>query len=135
MVITMTNTNSPLRPTRQRRTIAAALRQLEDFRSAQDIYDVLLRRGEKVGLSTVYRTLQSMAELGEVDRLISASGEAVYRRCSDEHHHHLLCRDCGATEEITGEEIEAWARGVAADHGFTQVEHNVELFGLCPRCS
>ena len=86
-----------LRPTRQRRAITESLQEASDFQSAQDIHDALRHAGEKVGLATVYRTLQAMAESGEVDVLQGASGEAVYRRCSTHHHHHLVCRTCGRT--------------------------------------
>ncbi|MGZ4456459.1 MAG: Fur family transcriptional regulator, partial [Nocardioides sp.] len=86
-----------LRPTRQRIAVAEAMASFDDFRSAQEIHDLLGRRGTTVGLATVYRTLQRLAEAGEVDMLRSEDGEAIYRRCSDAHHHHLVCRSCGAT--------------------------------------
>ena len=84
-----------LRPTRQRIAVAEAMASFDDFRSAQEIHDLLGRRGDPVGLSTVYRTLQRLAEAGEVDMLRSEDGEAIYRRCTDTHHHHLVCRTCG----------------------------------------
>ena len=63
--------------------------------------------GEGIGLTTVYRTLQTLADGGEVDVLRTGSGEAVYRRCATaHHHHHLVCRRCGATVEIEGPAVE-----------------------------
>jgi Fur family ferric uptake transcriptional regulator len=106
-----------------------ALQGFEDFRSAQEIHDVLRRNGENVGLSTVYRTLQALADGGDVDVLRSADGEAVYRRCSATHHHHLVCRSCGRTVEIDGPAVERWAERVAGEHGFTEVSHTLEVFG------
>jgi Fur family ferric uptake transcriptional regulator len=89
-----------------------------------------------VGLATVYRTLQVLAGSGEVDVLRTADGEAVYRRCrSDEHHHHLVCRQCGRTVEVEGPAVEAWALSVAGEHGFTDVSHTLEVFGTCGVCS
>lgn len=123
-----------LRPTRQRRAITDALASATDFQSAQDIHDALRRRGDKVGLATVYRTLQAMAETGEVDVLQNESGEAAYRRCSPSHHHHLVCRSCGRTEEITGPGVERWASAVAQEHDFSEVSHTIELFGVCADC-
>src|SRR6185312_7809953 len=74
---------------------------IDDFRSAQEIHEQLRRGGDGIGLTTVYRTLQALADGGEVDVLRSDSGEAVYRRCATvEHHHHLVCRRCGAAVEI-----------------------------------
>ena len=123
------------RATRQRAAVAAALDSVDDFRSAQELHDLLKGRGENVGLTTVYRTLQALAELGEVDTLRTAEGESVYRRCSDGHHHHLVCRTCGRAVEVAGPAVERWADKVAVEHGFTEVSHTVEIFGLCPSCA
>ena len=100
---------SGVRATRQRAAIFALLENLDDFRSAQELHDELRRRGEGIGLTTVYRTLQSMAANGLVDTLRTDTGESVYRRCSEHHHHHLVCRACGSTVEIQGGDVEAWA--------------------------
>ena len=134
----MTSTDPKLpagtRPTRQRRAVAAVMQSFDDFRSAQDIHDLLRRAGENVGLSTVYRTLQALADGGEVDVLRTEEGEALYRRCSGRHHHHLVCRDCGRTVEVAGPTVESWADAVAAEHGFADVSHTLEIFGTCPSC-
>jgi len=122
------------RPTRQRRAVATALQSFDDFRSAQDIHDLLRGNGENVGLSTVYRTLQALADRGDVDMLRTEDGEAVYRRCSATHHHHLVCRGCGRTVEVEGPTVEKWADSVAGRHGFTDVSHSLEIFGTCPDC-
>jgi Fur family ferric uptake transcriptional regulator len=122
------------RPTRQRRAVSAAVDSFDDFRSAQEVHEVLRARGERVGLSTVYRTLQAMADAGELDVLRAENGEAVYRRCSTSHHHHLVCRSCGATVEVDGPAVEKWTRAVAAAHGYRAVSHTLEVFGTCPEC-
>ncbi|WP_457207702.1 Fur family transcriptional regulator [Nocardioides sp. P5_C9_2] len=132
----MTSTDpqpQPLRPTRQRIAVTEALASLDDFRSAQEIHELLERRGAKVGLATVYRTLQRLSESHEVDMLRTEDGEAVYRRCSGTHHHHLVCRECGATVEIEGPAVERWTNAMAAEHGFADVSHTLEIFGTCPR--
>lgn len=124
-----------MRPTRQRTAVASALSSLEGFTSAQALHDALRAQGEKVGLTTVYRHLQALAESGEVDVLRGVDGEVVYRRCAaDEHHHHLVCRSCGATVEVSGPAVEAWAAAVAAEHGYTDVSHTLEVFGTCATC-
>ncbi len=123
------------RPTRQRQAVNAALGDLEEFRSAQEIHGVLRARGERVGLSTVYRTLQSLADIGQVDVLRLGDGEARYRRCSRGHHHHLVCRSCGRTVEVDGPTVERWAERVAAEHGFREVSHTLEVFGTCGDCA
>src|ERR1700759_5196224 len=102
-----------VRATRQRAAITELLENLDEFRSAQELHDELRRAGEGIGLTTVYRTLQSMAAAGLVDSLRTDSGETVYRRCSAHHHHHLVCRACGSTVEVSGGAVEAWAADVA----------------------
>jgi len=123
-----------LRTTRQRAAVADLLDELDGFRSAQEIHEELRRRGEGIGLTTVYRTLQTLADAGEVDILRSGSGEAAYRRCSAHHHHHLVCRGCGRTVEVEGPAVEHWAERTAAEHGFSDVGHTVEIAGTCPAC-
>ena len=124
----------PKRQTKQRTAVAELLSGVNEFRSAQQIHDDLRKRGESIGLTTVYRALQSLSNAGEVDSITSDDGETVYRKCSSVHHHHLVCRQCGMTVEITGPTVEQWADGVAATHGFTEVSHTMELFGLCAQC-
>ena len=124
-----------MRPTRQRRAVVEALDSFDDFRSAQEIHELLGARGEQVGLATVYRTLQRLADAGEVDVLRTEEGEAIYRRCSDSHHHHLVCRVCGATVEVEGPTVERWTRSIASEHGYADVSHTLEIFGTCPRCA
>jgi Fur family ferric uptake transcriptional regulator len=132
--MTSTDPATGRQPTRQQRAVTAALDAADDFRSAQEIHDQLRAGGDRVGLSTVYRALQAMADAGDVDVLRSEGGEAVYRRCSTSHHHHLVCRSCGATVEVAGPTVERWTNAVAAEHGFTDVSHTVEIFGTCPNC-
>ena len=129
-------TRTDRRPTRQRAAIADALARSPEFRSAQEIHADLAGDGTKVGLATVYRNLQAMSADGEVDVIRTADGEAVYRSCAtDDHHHHVVCRGCGLAVEVTGDAVERWAEAVAAEHGFTHVRHTVEVDGLCAQCS
>jgi Fur family ferric uptake transcriptional regulator len=125
----------PERSTRQKRALAALLEESDRFRSAQELFAELRRRGQKVGLTTVYNQLKALAETGELDLLRSEDGETWYRRCgSVAHHHHLLCRACGRTVEVAGPEAERWAYRVAAANGFTDVVHNFEIVGTCASC-
>ncbi|WP_110242003.1 Fur family transcriptional regulator [Nocardioides gilvus] len=125
-----------LRPTRQRTAVTEALGTVADFRSAQEIHDLIAGHGEKVGLATVYRTLAALADAGVVDVLRTEEGEAVYRRCATtRHHHHLVCRTCGATEEIEGPAVEDWAGAIGRTFGYADISHELELFGTCPKCA
>ncbi|GAC1330119.1 MAG: transcriptional repressor [Mycobacteriales bacterium] len=121
--------------TRQQDAIQSALDDAKGFRSAQELHAVLRAGGDGVGLTTVYRTLQTLAEAGEVDVLRTDDGESVYRRCgSDRHHHHLVCRSCGRSVEVEGPAVERWAERVAVQHGFRDVSHTLEIFGRCADC-
>lgn len=125
------------RATRQGGAVKDALSTAGGFRSAQDVYTRLRSSGDAVGLSTVYRHLQVLVNEGVVDVIHTPDGEATYRFCGEataRHHHHLVCRQCGRTEEIEGRVVERWAATIAQEHGYTDVGHTVELFGLCASC-
>ncbi|WP_283818647.1 Fur family transcriptional regulator [Jatrophihabitans telluris] len=126
------------RATRQGGLVLEQLGARDDFRSAQAVFSELRARGEDVGLSTVYRHLQTLASDGAADTLQTPDGEALYRLCGQSarsHHHHLVCRDCGRTVEIEGRGVERWAASVAEEHGFIDVDHTVELLGVCADCA
>ncbi|MCF6507626.1 transcriptional repressor [Blastococcus sp. MG754426] len=123
------------RQTRQRTAVLELLDELDGFRSAQDLHALLRERGDSVGLATVYRALQALVDDGLVDVLRSGEGEAAYRRCSPVHHHHLVCRACGRTVEVADPPVERWAARIAAEHGFADVQHELEVFGTCGSCA
>lgn len=123
------------RSTRQRAAVVEVLRDIDTFSSAKNIHHELMLRNHKVGLTTVYRTLQSLVDIKAVDVLHMSNGESLYRRCeSDEHHHHLVCTSCGTTVEIGGKVIETWAESMAKEHGYELSGHTAEIFGLCAKC-
>lgn len=124
------------RRTQQRAEILRQLENAEGFQSAQQLHRLMCDRGAQVGLATIYRSLQSLANAGEVDVLQTEAGESIYRRCeTKEHHHHLVCRSCGVTVELPSVEVERWASSIARVHRFSDVTHVAELFGLCGNCS
>ena len=122
------------RVTWQREAVRDALATSEGFVSAQSLYTHLRDTGSAIGLATVYRALAELAVEGDADSL-QQEGESLYRACTPgSHHHHLICRNCGLTVEIEANAVEAWAASVAADHGFTNPSHIVDVFGLCAGC-
>lgn len=128
-----------VRATVQRQSVIDWLAAQDGFTSAQGIHAALRNTGSRIGLATVYRHLQVLTEQGRVDVIHGADGETTYRLCGDaaggRHHHHLICRVCGRTEEVEGAPVERWAAKVAHDHGFTSVDHTVEIFGVCASCA
>ncbi len=132
--------NKPATPvrrnTRQRALLEEELDRHDDFRTAQEIHQCMLSHGDTVSLATIYRSLTQMHEDGVVDQVRTESGEMAFRRCADEgHHHHLVCRQCGAAKEIDAPEFEEWADELAAAYGFTGIDHSLEINGYCPDCS
>lgn len=121
------------RHTKQRDEVREALSHVDGFVSAQELHQQLRDAGSGIGLATVYRTLGALADEGEADPL-TRSGETVYRACRPGHHHHLVCRECGVAIEISAQPVESWAKSIAAEHGYTEPEHVVDVFGVCPQC-
>src|SRR5215212_5785825 len=105
------------RRTEQRRQILEALRASDRAVTAQELHGELAG----VGLATVYRNLQRLADEGSADTLRRDSGEVAFLLCEGGHHHHLSCRVCGRVERIRDCRVDDWARNVAADHAFAEV--------------
>ena len=124
-----------VRSTKQRSSVIEILKENAGFLSAQALHAILRNAGSTVGLSTVYRTMTSMVKSGEVDVVLREDGEALYRLCSSAHHHHLVCKHCGTTVEIQADFVEAWANDVSKAHGFSEIEHTVEIVGTCRDCA
>lgn len=117
------------------------MRGVDGFRTAQQLFDVVRSNGQKIGLTTVYRHLNLLAENGTADVVHREDGEAQFRLCgstapdAEAHHHHVVCRVCGRSEEVSAPEVETWAERVARAAGYTDISHTVEVFGLCPEHS
>lgn len=89
-----------------------------------------------IRLTTVYRTLHALERSGQVDIVREKNGERLYRPAPvDGHRHYLVCRDCGLSTEVEAGAVEVWAASVGEVMGFAEVEHTVELTGVCDRCA
>lgn len=122
------------RNTWQKDAVRHALADAPGFVSAQQLHQDLHEQGSSIGLATVYRVLADLLLAGDADSITSADGQLMYRACTTSHHHHLICRECGLTVEIDADQVEAWASKIANSHGFGDVTHTIELFGLCGGC-
>ena len=131
----MTSTERTPRNTRQRAEIRDAIASGTGFSTSQDVHDRMRRDGSKVGLATVYRALQAMAAGGELDTIRIPDGQIAYRTCTPGHHHHLVCRGCGRTVEISLPGLEETTRRIAGEYGFAAIDHEVEFFGTCADCN
>ena len=124
------------RMTRQKTQVRDALVSAREFVSAQSLHALLSDGDSRIALATVYRALNELAQTGQADTLQSPSGETLFRGCATAgHHHHLICRACGVTVEVHSDVVEDWARSAAAENGFTDVGHVLDIFGLCASCS
>ena len=124
------------RNTWQREAVREALDSRAGFVSAQALHSSLHEAGTSIGLATVYRAPADLAERGAADSRQGPDGENLFRACvSTDHHHHLICKSCGMAVEIEAREVEQWAQATAAQYGFTQAQHVVDIFGRCPACS
>lgn len=124
------------RTTRQKTEVRDALLNVRAFVSAQALHAGLVDGGSRIALATVYRALNELADTGQADTHQSSAGETLFRGCATAgHHHHLICRACGVTVEVHSDVVEDWARSAASEHGFTDVGHVLDIFGLCARCS
>lgn len=123
------------RSTRQRIALLGLLAEVPNFLSARELYARLQAQGVSLGLPAVYRALHDFTGQGVVDVFHTGGGEAVYRRCgSEKHHHHLVCRQCGRAVEVSGSAVETWVRLLGAAHGFSDIRHQVGVSGVCPSC-
>ena len=125
-----------MRATRQRAAVSGLLDRSADFRSAQEIHDRLRDEGRGVGLASVYRALELLANLKLVHR-VEVDGTACFEPAdpSGEHHHHAICERCGKLAPFEDAELERLLDGVGARLGYEIGGHDVVLRGACPECS
>ena len=133
--MTSTEPSGGLRPTPQRQAVLDALSGVDDFRSAQEVHELLAGEGSGVGLATVYRTLDLLVESG----LVRAHefGEGFQRfepRTAQADHEHLICEQCGKLVEFANERLERMLPVLADEQGFQHRRHRVEIYGVCRSC-
>ena len=104
--------------------------------AAQDIHQALHASGERVGLATVYRVLDALVGTRLVQRVDLGDGVARFEpvRDSVEHHHHIVCDDCGRVEPFTDDRLERALAGAAGRLGYAMEQHEVVLRGACANC-
>jgi Fur family ferric uptake transcriptional regulator len=105
--------------------------------SAQELHDHARASGSRVGIASVYRALDGMAALGLVQRVDLGDGVARFEQAHDdesEHHHHLVCDDCGKVEPFADPTLESAIERVADGRGYVVAAHDVVLHGACEDC-
>ena len=123
------------RATRNRRALLDLLEDCVDFVSAQQLQDLSAATAQPISLTTVYRTLRLLEDGALVDVIRDERGERLYRRRrGGQHRHYLVCRRCGRSVVVDADAVERWAAAVGPKLGFVDVEHIVELTGVCEDC-
>lgn len=117
----------------RRAVIAAALRQERPFTAEQLVAETTSSQGES-GRSTVYRTLEILAALGILTRILDGSGRPVYVAGAPVHRHHLICSACGTAVPFNACPVEDLANTLARENNFQVHGHLLEIFGTCRAC-
>jgi Fur family ferric uptake transcriptional regulator len=120
-----------------RREVVAYLDRQDCCLSAQEIHEGLRGGGVRIGIASVYRALEGLDQLGLVQRVDLGDGTARYERAhaGGEHHHHLVCDDCGKVEPFEDARLESAIERVAGGHGYVVDAHEVVLHGACEDCA
>ena len=126
------------RLTPQRETILQIFQNLArgNHLSAEDLYDLLHNEGEKISLSTIYRTLKLMARMGILRELELAEGHKHYEinQPYPYHHHHLICVRCNKTVEFKNDSILKTGTKTARKEGYHLLDCQLTIHAICPSC-
>jgi Fur family ferric uptake transcriptional regulator len=120
--------------TSTRRAIIELLMSERRYLTASSIFRLLKGENPKLALSTVYRTLEFLAEQGSVSSRTEASGEASYVYCTDDHHHHAICKVCGHVDEVDCDAMDQFKSALLKGQSFVLDDHSIEFYGRCARC-
>ena len=96
--------------------------------TADDIYRVLMKAGEDVGLATVYRVLNQFESAGLVVKHNFEGGQAYYELDSGDHHDHMVCVETGKVIEFSNSDIERLQAEIAAKHGYDIEDHSLVIY-------
>ncbi len=102
--------------------------------SSLEIYQNLLKKSKKIGLTSIYRSLGLFESLGIVFKITNGSS-VRYKLCElENHHHHIICKVCGNVVELNFCDISDWSKKVAESTGYQVVDHQLNFFGFCKDC-
>jgi Fur family ferric uptake transcriptional regulator len=102
--------------------------------SAEQVYKILLREHEEIGLATVYRVLTQFETAGLVTRHHFEGGNSVFELNRGDHHDHIVCVKCGKVDEFADQTIEKRQKQIAKNLGYDLTDHSLCLYGFCSAC-
>ena len=120
--------------TRSRQTVLDVVTQADHHLTTAEIYRKAKAKYHRIGLTTVYRTLDLLCELGYIQRIHLAEGCHSYAATAHDHGHHLVCTGCGRAEEFADCDLESFMQTIQAKTGYRVDVHVLELMGSCPSC-
>jgi Fur family ferric uptake transcriptional regulator len=126
---------SAYRITKPRMAIVAELASTRKYVTAAGLHDRLGRSRAKIGLATVYRTLDALRAVGAASTRREPGGETAYLFCPVAHHHHAVCTKCGTVEDVPCRSVARFERALHSDLRFRLTKHQLEFYGTCARCS
>jgi len=102
--------------------------------SPQELYQCLLKKEKRVGLTSIYRSLDLFESLGMVFKIRNGSS-VKYKLCElEDHHHHIVCKACGNVVELNFCDISGWSKKVSESTGYQVIDHQLNFYGFCKSC-
>ncbi|MBJ6724729.1 Fur family transcriptional regulator [Geomesophilobacter sediminis] len=124
-----------MKATPKRLAILEALNGLSCYASPEELWKQLRARFDRLGLPTVYRNLEELAESGVITKVIHPNRQLYYYFCHNrDHHHHFVCLSCRKVEDVPSCGIEAMAEVVQQQSGGRVLSHILQLNGVCGSC-
>jgi Fur family transcriptional regulator, ferric uptake regulator len=102
--------------------------------SPQELYQILLKKQKRIGLTSIYRSLDLFESMGMVFKIINGSS-VKYKLCEiEDHHHHIICKACGNVVELNFCDISDWSKKVTESTGYQVTDHQLNFYGFCKTC-
>lgn len=126
--------NRAFRNSKQRQAILDVIETDCSHLSAEEIYQQVRLAHPRISLGTVYRNLDALTEQGMVERTIFADGKSRYETARHDHHHHLICLQCGEIEDLPQCPMDPGLKNYLEELNFEPVHHHFEIYGYCTHC-
>jgi len=120
--------------TPQRRIVIQTVASSQDHLTPAAIYEKVHQERPNIGLVTIYRTLDILAKLGLICELHAGGSCRSYTTGASEHHHHLICTNCGKVVDFSGYDLSELEQRLSQETGFEIEDHLLEFVGLCQAC-
>ena len=129
----MSNADNMIRLTTQRQIILEELSKVKTHPTASELYDMVRKRLPRIGLGTVYRNLELMAENGMILKLEVGGTQKRFDATTDTHYH-IRCSTCGKVDDIDTPVMDELVKEAASSSTYQVLGHHVEFTGICPSC-